>query len=282
MSFSTLKSIRQKIATGKGFINPFVTQEMLSGGTAVGQNGGWLSMRPFAEEGSTYPGTLNDTFFPQVSGSNNFLIQSLILNQVENPGWLCRFYRMGTVNLAATGSQFTADAATFPVRRTIMGVSNVAIPLVPLLYITTATTTTAFVFRLQTGAGGNGYEDEAGTATVGTVSLTAPSAAMATGTAMPIFPNPNGPMISKILDVRIDTASATGAATIWGAELLMPFGSYANQVGTFKDGLYGGLCMPLLEAASPVSGSLTSFLGCISVFNTSNQRQHGYAVGVVD
>src|ERR1041385_6928167 len=48
-----------------------------------------------------------------------------------------RFYQLGTLVCTSTGNQFTHDAATFPMTRTVMGQSAQPITLIPMVLVTT-------------------------------------------------------------------------------------------------------------------------------------------------
>lgn len=265
MAITTLASIYQKIAEGKGCGFQHLTLGPGATTAAVANSGNLTIHLHLNAIGTTYPGTLIS--LPQAPTPNAALFPTYVHASCNSAMglWLVRLYNMGTLNLAATGNQFTADAAvTYPLTRTVFGATT-AIPLLPVLYVTTATTTTAAALRLQTATGTAGYTDPDGNATIGTVTFTMPAAATAVQSAFILRLN-NGNSgdfaLRAINQIRIDTAASAGAARIFGMELLVPLGLVSGSWSTLADCLLGGAGFSAanLAPAAPTAGTLTSYL----------------------
>jgi hypothetical protein len=188
--------------------------------------------------------------------------------------WLVRYYLIGTLNLTATGDQFTHDAATFPVLRKKYGEASKPVTLMPVVYLTTALTTTAAIFKMKTDADGAGYVDQDGNNTVGTKDFTFPSATTNVNSTYCMLPNNGDFGVQDITQIDVGTASATGAANIYGVEFLAPIeGALARA--NLNDAAFSGLQMVDIAPAVATSGTVTSYLG---IFGTAGGARPGYIV----
>jgi hypothetical protein len=223
--------------------------------------------------GSTLPTTLAEFLIPSGITADLTNLASVSGLALSGRGLaLLRIYKVGTVVLTATGSQFTHDTATFPVLRSEFGVSNKAQALWPIIQVTTALTTTAAAFTFN-------YVNQAGTSVTGNRTFTFPSATTAISSCY-FLPLQQGDWaVQDISDVVVTTASATGAATIWLAEEIEP------SVNCFVNALTAdyftgyGLKIPNQTPAVATSGTVTTTTvpsifgtagaGVYSIFNMS-------------
>lgn len=234
--------------------------------------------------GTTFPSTIGD-ILQLPSGTSPLRLQTLLLNLAtgSTPYLLAYIYQFGTQVLTATGDQFTHHAATFPVLRTQMGTSQ-AVPLLPMIQITTATTTTAAVLTMKTAAGGTGYTDQDGNNTVGTLTHTMPNIATAVNSCyfLPLEDGDRG--VQNVAAIQTNTAAAAGAATIWGVEpIAFLNATYANGQDGIFDGVFGQLRMPNLRPAVATSGTANAKLVLITLTGTAaNLNATGFATAVAD
>ena len=168
---------------------------------------------------------------------------------------LVRLYKLGTVDLTTSTSEFTHDSATFPVLRTVMGQASQPIELLPIILLTTATTTTPAVLSMN-------YTDQDGNSVTGTKTLTLPAAATAVGSCymLPLEEGDSG--VRDVTDIVVTTPAGAGAASIYGVEIIAFGSTISTSVSTNKDSLHRGFSLPSMTPAVPTSGTLTS-LGAI-------------------
>ena len=102
--------------TGKG--NGFYISTLMTGGntiTAGTSTSGLQTVRIHANTiGSSLPGTLVSVPKPAPSPKELYSMFYQAATTAGRGGFFCNIYRMGTLNMAATGDQFTHDSATFP------------------------------------------------------------------------------------------------------------------------------------------------------------------------
>jgi hypothetical protein len=148
--------------------------------------------------------------------------------------------------------------------------------------VTTAVTSTQPVFRVQTNAGGNGYKNQDGTSKVGSYSSSLRNVTKAAGFGM-ILPLELGDCaVTDVTQIRVDTAAAAGAATIYGFEPMMMVGSYESRTWGWRDGVFGGPAMAPMNPAAATSGTAASFLGTLSINAPDQVTTMGVMAGVVD
>ena len=285
MTVSTRAQIMQNLAAGKGILVPFETTAGASVTTTQNAGSGfsYCQIQP-NNIGSTLQSTLQSFGVPP--GLPECFLQ--FLNAGSGSGnvrgvYLARLYKIGTVNLGATGDQFTHDSATFPMLRTQLGQSNQPIGLLPLLQVTTAPTVTAPAVRLETVAGGTGYVDQDGNnETVPVATLTLPSATTVLGTCYFLKLNAPDSAVRDVVAVRTVTAGTSSpAATVWGVELLCPLFMYNSNIPNYQDCLSGGLNAVDLAPATPTSGTATSVLALIQ-FGGSADQWIGWICGALN
>lgn len=230
--------------------------------------------------GTTFPTTIEGFAIPTVTRLR------LVMLQMGAAGtstmYLGQIYKLGTLNLAATGDQFTHDAATFPITRTQLGVATQPLTLLLLLQISVATTTTAPAFILKTNAGGTGYVDQDGNNVVGTKTHTMVSATMGVGSTYMLRLEDGDSGIRDISAIEITTAAAVGEAYIWGIELLAPASIINGSLATTNDSLFSGLAPMNIGPGSATSGTATSYLTVYRSGAVGDQIPQFFLQAVVD
>lgn len=263
MTITTRNGAFQNRAKGLGYRFPIITTS--SAGTAPAAASGFISvLLGFNAIGSTTPGTL--VSIPIPTGLSNELYPSMVHYQNSGAGQRSCFtallYKLGTVDLANAAAApydgFTHNANfTGPLTRTLCGVST-NVQLIPLIYITTATTTTAPAFILQATTGpGNGYKNQAGTSVIGTKTFTCPNVATAAGSTYVLRLEDGDSAITDLTQVSVTIKSSTGVATMFGVELLLGAASGGGGYGGLNDTMLNGLSMSDMSPATPTTGSLT-------------------------
>lgn len=277
MAVTTRALMQQNIAAGKSIAIPMITLTPGNVTAAAAASGGFTCGINFNGIG-TSPTSIK--FAPTTSP-----IRMLGVNIGNSQGrglFLVHLYKIGTLALNATGDQFTHDAATFPILRTQFGETSKPLSLTPLIQITTATTTTIAVFTIKTNAGGTGYTDQDGNATVGTKTFTMPNAATAVRSTFFLRLESNDSGVRDIAQIAVSTAAAAGAATIWGAEFLAAIPSHIASTGAYMDSLYGTFQPMNLTPGLATSGTATSHLAVLCVGQTGGAASYGYINGVID
>jgi hypothetical protein len=271
MAITTRTDIFTKMGSGKGLVATWIGLIPSQGGTlqnaAAGFFNGNLSCNAI---GTTYPTTL--VGFPLPAGLPNELYTIGAASSASGGAgqYLAYFYEIGTVNLAATGDQFTHHAATFPMLRTQYGEASKPITLLPMIYITTATATTAPIMTLKTAAGGAGYVDPDGNNVVGVRTLTLPAAATLAQSSYFFRLEDGDSGIRDITQIDVGTAGSAGAATVYGVELLMPLGTPLAARMVQTDAAFGGLGLNNLKPAVATSGTATAILGYVTIRTGGN------------
>lgn len=182
--------------------------------------------------------------------------------------WLANFYKIGDVNLAASGQQLTHHAAGFPLSRT-MGYGSEAVRGFPLIVTTTATSTTAPVITNIK------YRNGDGNIVTGTQSFTYPATNTVIGSSYLLSLEDADESIQDITEVNIGTPSSAGTAAIYLAEPILPASVFMAGMVTQTDGLRGArLGLPRINPAAPASGTVDWALGMLAVgvasSNTAN------------
>lgn len=274
-SVATINDVAAQIAQGKAL------HTLLSGlgtgpGTAATATSGYFSLNIAANIiGTTYPNTLQ-SFMPGVPAAD---FRSVLTYLVQNRGgYLALLYTLGTLNLTATGNQFTHDAATFPVLGKKFGQSGQPINLIPLLYVTTATSTTAPAFMLNASGGTAGYVNQDGSGVIGTKTFTFPAATTNAQSCFILRLEDGDSSIQDITQIDVTTASATGAATLYGMQKISNFSVPTTQLSVY-DSLLGGMGLQNLNPAAATSGSATVILAAVTMFN-GGITLYGYNVAV--
>jgi len=262
MAITTRTLAMQSMAQGKGYFRP-ITSVVGTAGTAGAAGSGFFSvqLRPNSI-GTTLPSTLQGYAAPTCSEEMYSVFSSYALSSTSATvgNHLAIAYKIGTLNLAATGDRFTHDAATFPILRTKFGAASQAINLIPIVVITTATATTAPVFRLRTAGGAAGYVNQSGTSVIGTKTMTMPAAATAAASGY-IFRLEEGDVgVEDITNIEVTTAGTAGAAEVWGVEILAAHPIVVSAVTAGQDQMFGGFSMANIKPGVATSGSVTSVL----------------------
>lgn len=269
MAITSRADIKKNMSNGSGF---FTSLRPHSNASTTGANSssGFLSINLFFNFlGTTAPNTLVGF---QIPPSPSVSVFHTFSNCALNNGrgtYLARLYNFGTVALNATGDKFTADASvTFPVTRTQLGASAQALGLIPILYVTTAITTTQPVITLKTVAGGTGYVNQDGNNVVGSRQMTLPLAGVESAFIMRLEQDDSA--VQKIAAVQVNTAASAGAARLFGAELIAPIAENSSNVNFANDSAFLTPAMVDMAPASATSGTLTSYLAIIAINNTGS------------
>lgn len=256
-------------AAGKGYFIPTVLSVGSTSTSAAAASGFHTVRLCFNSIGSTVPGTLVGIPLPPSLPSALHATSFFHTTSSAKSGYFCNIYKLGTLNLASTGDQFTHDAATYPVLRTIYGESNKPLTLIPLIYITTATATTAPIFRLRTNAGAAGYVDQDGNSTVGTISHTLPSTTTSAESAFILRLESGDSGIRDISAIEVTTAGTAGAADVYGLEIIGVYCNMNNAIPSVHDKLFGGMNYIDIAPAVATSGTADCKMGTIVMGNTS-------------
>ncbi len=274
MSISNIQGIFDKEATGNAVHLGNTTISVGSSTNATANSGGLrASFGGSLALGTTLPGTLVDVYPAGLTGNPlRAMYMNLTAASTGITHILVRVYKIGTVVFTSTGQKFTHDAATFPVLRTQMGTSQ-AVPLVPFIYMTAATTTTAAIYTLK-------YVNQDNATVTGARTFTMPSTA--TVVQSMYFQNledvlaVGGRRDTAVLDVtevNVTTAAATGTADVWGMEVLGASCGYVTTQVINKNFVTQGFSMPDINPATATSGTVTSKLMLLSVGQASGITQ---------
>jgi hypothetical protein len=264
MTLATRIDFLKNMARGKGAMSMLHNAASTTATAASFTAGGFSLQLVLGQVGTTLPGTFKGMIIPpvtdRVAGGFEFGTAS------SRASCLAFIYKIGTVNLAATGNQLTHVTPTFPLTRRIYGVNTQPISLIPV--ITTATATTQAVLRLETAAGGNGYVNQGGTSVVGNRSLTLPAAVTAVNSCYPFMLNDGDCGVRDILQVRVTAAASAGAAGLWGIEPLLPT-YYLGSSMSYAEGLISAVLADLGPAVA-TSGTVESHLAVVTFGESSN------------
>lgn len=284
MAISTIDNVLQKIGKGEGF--SMINLQLSSGTTttaAAAASGFITTQLHFNGIGTARPSTLVGLPLPPVlPNSLNFVFGQAGLNSSNRGMYLAWIYKIGTLNLAATGNQFTHDAATFPILRTQFGVASQALTLIPILMITVATTTTAAILRLRNNSGpAAGYNNQDGTGTIGTIDFTLPNVATTVDSGFILRLEDGDSGVQNITQIDITTAAAVGTADVWGAELICPFGEILPLPFTM-DAMTGGLSMADFAPGVATSGTATAYLVVVGIGSVTTITGLTFVQGVLN
>lgn len=273
-----------KFAQGKGYFyqaKPTTTGSLT---TSNANSGAFTVGSQFNTLGTTTPGTLVGFPTPTGPSADISILMSGFSADVNaaRGAYLAYFYKMGTINLAATGNQFTPDAATFPITRTQFGAATKPLTLLPLLYTTAALTVTAAAFQLQTSGGAAGYTNQSGSAVIGAKTFTYPSASATATSGFFLRLEDGDSGVQAINQVNVTTASTTGTATIYGIELIAPMGCLHLSMVSMYDGAFGGIGLQSLTPGIATSGTATSMLGSIILSSTGSVQGIMTIAGVLN
>jgi hypothetical protein len=267
---ATRDDILKQMARGKMevFFGNSVTS---SAGTAAGSSSGFLAMTISGQSiGSTYPTTIQEFQTPAGITADTFNILNFQSPTVAGRGsGIARIYKVGTLNLTATGDQFTHDAATFPVTRTEMNVASTALQLIPFIQVTTALTGFAAAFQLQTNAGGAGYKNQVGTSVIGTKTFTFPSATTAVGSSYFLTMNDADYACTDIIQIKVTTAATAGACDVFLFEDLGLCQGQTAGASIYDNVVGSGVRLTNTTPAVATSGTATSYFVTYSILSSS-------------
>ena len=265
MPFSTRNNVLTRIAQGNGYSTPHVMQIATTAITAAAAASGFYTVQLcFNYIGSTPAGTLTGLQLPPGLTNTLNLVQMFGATRSNTTSlYLCWLYQIGTLNLASTGNQLTHDAATFPITRTQLGAATQPLTLMPVIYLTTATTTTAPILRLRNTTGpAAGYTDQDGNSIIGTIDFTFPAAATAVQSGFILRLETGDSGVRDISQIDVTTAAAAGAATVFGLEIIAPLGNTLASTN-ITDVMTTLLQMADIAAGSATSGTATTYLAIL-------------------
>lgn len=179
--------------------------------------------------------------------------------------WAALLYKIGDVNLAASGQQLTHHAAGFPITRS-MAAGNTEVRGFPLILTTTATSTTAPVI------GNIKYRNGDGNIVTGTQSFTYPATNTVVGSSYLLSLEDEDESIQDITEVNIATPSSAGSAAVYLAEPILPASVFMAGSVSQADALRGArFGLPRINPATPASGTLDWQLAlmCCGVASTN-------------
>lgn len=256
--------IFKRMAKGQGY-STFTMMGAPGNPTGGSTNSGFYTMTLMSNNiGTTEPNTKQT--IPLPTGLTRLrIVEFYHANNNVGQNFLARFYKLGTLNLAATGDQFTHDSATFPLLRTQFGAASQPVTLIPLLQISTATTTTAAQLQLQTNAGAAGYTNQDGSTVIGGKTFILPSATTAIHSTLLLWLNDGDTGVQDINQIKVAVAAAAGAANVWGMEVIAASTTPQASTASADDLVFSGLSLQDILPAAPTSGTLTSFLGVINL-----------------
>lgn len=277
MAITSRQGIFDNISRGKGLTIPFVGVSESNISTA-GLSGGNFVAHFFPNAvGSTVYATIQGFPTPAGMPSPTRLLQFTATAGLTGVSFaLVRAYLVGTLNLAATGNQFTHDAATFPILKNQMGASS-ALNLFPLLVVTTATTTTAPAFIVKDSGGTAGYKNQAGSGVVGTKTFTFGNAATAVGTSMVLKLEDGDSAVQDITQIDVTIASSTGAASLYLCETYAVAASGTQLFPGIATPAFNPPSLPNIAAGTATSGTATAPLVVLGWGNTNG----GIASGLI-
>lgn len=280
--------ILTKKARGFGLYLPF---EDATGGspTAGTANSGFFTITLYFNlVGTTVPTTLvGNQIAPGPTASIFSTGQLASCQSAGNEGFFAIAYKIGTVDLANAAATpydgFTHDAGfTGPLKRTVYGAASKAITLIPMVYLTTATATTAPAFIMKTTAGGAGYVNQAGSNVIGTKTFTFPAATTVIDSCFVMRPENGDTGVQDITQLSVTVKGTTGAATIFGVEFIGPQSALNIGTGSYHDMVFGGLNMTDIVPAVPTTGTVTSYLISFNMNGGGTRQALGLLTGVLN
>lgn len=269
-AITSLQDALERMAT-KGFYVPVTTVGQTATTNSTIANGFFNVYQAFNGLGTTLFTTLVSA--PTPNQPNASLQLANVIAYCNNSrgmifGWL---YKLGDLNLAATGDQFTHDAATFPVLRTRMGQAAQPVPLIPIMFVSTATTVTAAIFTTTD------YVDQDGNTVVGTKTFTMPNAATALQSGFVLPLEDTDTAIRDIQQINVGTAASVGAAQIYGFEPLVPMQTPSVGGGSGVDMLGEHLTLPDMRPAVATSGTAAAYLSMLVIGTPGQSNVDSFA-----
>lgn len=259
MAITVRQTMFDNASRGKGLTLPFLTASTGSTTSAAAASGSFSMMLMPNNIGTTLWSAVQGIPEPAGLPSPTRLTGLALAPNRGQVDYFGRFYKVGTLNLAATGDQFTHDAATFPILKNQMGASS-ALNLIPIMVVTTATTTTAAIFTIKTTGGAAGYKNQDGSSVIGTKTFTMPNVATALGSAFVLRLEDNDSAVQDITQISVGTAASAGAASIYLFECLAvsitPVGNATSQ----RNVAFNPVSLPNIAAGTATSGTATSAL----------------------
>jgi hypothetical protein len=250
MSITNVADLQSKIQAGKQaniVFTSIASGAITAAAAASGSITGGLHWNAI---GTTLHSTLVDIVEPTGASSNRIVGYSLQSTRAIGFS-IVNLYQVGTLNLATSTSEFTHDAATFPILRTKMGQSSQPVALTPYLYVTTAATTTAAIMTID-------YVNQDGGSVTGTITTTMPATATAVGTLLRLPLELGDSGVRDITDVKITTPASAGAATIYLAEILDSSGVVVPHQAGFRNTTVRSPNIPLLTPGVATSGTAST------------------------
>lgn len=229
--------------------------------TGASVNSGGLSIIPlFGAAGTTLWSTFKGFPLPPGVDANSDWRAFWAKNGSTRVGgyWVTLFYKIGTVDLTSTGQKLVHHSAGFPITRS-MAYGTQEVRGFPVIITTAATSTTAPII------GNIKYRNGDGNIVTGTQSFTYPATNTVLGSSYLLSLEDEDESIQDITEVNVTTASATGSASVWLAEPVLPTSVIIAGSITQSDALRGSrFGLPRINPAAPASGSLDWVCGLLS------------------
>jgi hypothetical protein len=272
-AITDIADLKQRLLTGKGMLRPLLaaTNGVLTLANATSGHF-TLSLNP-NHVGTTAPGTLQSFLVPDGTSQMRVVAKEASMGTIDDT-WLGHFYLLGTVDLTSTsGNRFTHSSTFTRVRRTRFGTADSPISLLPLLYLTAASSTTVAQYTMT-------YVNQNGDAVTGAVVNALPNAVTNVQALYNIMLDDGHTAVLDVTAITVSTATTGATANLYGFEPLIPaFCPFAGAI-SYTDAIYGGLSMSHLRPATPDAGAVTSFLGLLAVNNLGSSLTVGLALGV--
>lgn len=285
MALANRQDFVKQIARGYSTRSGFALSTANAGSsTSASAGSGGLNFAFHSDKNSAFP-TQGTIIHNTLTGQHlvHSVFGGIVSGTTSQACFLAYAYKVGTINLAATGDQFTHSTGTFPLLRTMFGVASQPINCWPMIQVTVATTTTAPVIKLSNVAGTQGYTNHAGSTVIGSKTFTFPAAATVLGSMFHLRIEDTDFSVQDIQGLQTVTAAAAGTASVYLIEPLLCLSNPGTiQFGQTADSLFGRLSLPDMQPATPTSGTVESNLGVlvISAANFSGLTKQITALGV--
>lgn len=265
MSLANLQDLYQKMDL-KSAIAQVITASPGASTSANAGAGNILYTPHFNTIGSTHWSSLISMPMPQglTASPLRLLNASLISNRIIS-GVLVNLYKIGTVNLTTGTGEFTHGAATFPILKTKLGQANQPVNLIPVILFTTASSGTAPQLTMD-------YVDQDGNNVTGTKTWVAPAAATAIGSMYHLPLEDADQAIRDVTSINVTTPSSTGAATIYGMEIIGSIGMTQITIAGTRDFVHNGLTLRDIRPGVATSGTVDR-LFCFAMMNQNLTSQ---------
>lgn len=275
----TTHAIVQQKAASQGIIMPI--QSAGYAGTSAAATSGYISASVcWNTIGTTLGTSYSGIHIPQGLSGNLRPIRMDLGMATPTTIFLCLIYKLGTITVSATGSEFTHNPNfTGPINRTNgrMGTST-AINMMPLIFTHAADTVAAAVYSLT-------YVNQLGNSITGVKTMIDPSITTAIGSGFIHRLEDGDSAIQDVTAANVGTASTTGTKFVLGLEPLAVGGTDVSGIPSTDDLLFSPPSMHDMLPGTPTTGSLTldtDYWLCPVSFGNYNVVVSGQIYAVLD